>query len=416
LHELKKDPALAGILYFKVFTVDSYQGEENDVIMLSLVRSNNVMSIGFLESRNRLVVALSRARRGLYIYGNSTTLVSGEQSENFVGRDPLWGPLIFHMRDHGWYDMDRGLPTYCAKHDEWVHVKEPDDWVGMNGGCWRRCGGVLDCGHPCVYGCHPFDHSTVSCNKPCPLMLPCGHACSRKCSAHCQCSEADCVYSGVLKLEEATFAQAASRCGNNLDIRTEKEIGYGASIRQYDPSPHSKGGHSWGPWVADNLGFGKDKAERPIATLSSSERVRAWNTWDGKKFDVASAKKLAASARNEPHPPQKLVFKEDFKSITIEGGKRRENVGGASKRIVDHEITTEQIQNNKVQLTDSKSAEHLIELTVDVQLPTNQTANPTANGAQLKEEFDLLSFDEPVNTVPKHIQGFDFDLFEAQFG
>ena len=47
-----------------VSTVDSYQGEENDIILLSLVRSNKNNSIGFLKVSNRVCVALSRARKG----------------------------------------------------------------------------------------------------------------------------------------------------------------------------------------------------------------------------------------------------------------------------------------------------------------------------------------------------------------
>ena len=49
----------------KVCTVDNFQGEENDIIILSLVRSNNNGNIGFLGIDNRVNVALSRARNGL---------------------------------------------------------------------------------------------------------------------------------------------------------------------------------------------------------------------------------------------------------------------------------------------------------------------------------------------------------------
>lgn len=48
-----------------VTTVDNYQGEENDIILLSLVRSNDQDRIGFLEVTNRCCVALSRARKGI---------------------------------------------------------------------------------------------------------------------------------------------------------------------------------------------------------------------------------------------------------------------------------------------------------------------------------------------------------------
>lgn len=60
---------------------DNYQGEENDIIILSLVRSNHNKQIGFLKIHNRICVALSRARCGLFILGNMTLLAEVE---------PMW--------------------------------------------------------------------------------------------------------------------------------------------------------------------------------------------------------------------------------------------------------------------------------------------------------------------------------------
>lgn len=54
--------------------IDSYQGKENDIILLSLVRNNIDNNIGFLSTSNRVCVALSRARNGLYIMGNMENL------------------------------------------------------------------------------------------------------------------------------------------------------------------------------------------------------------------------------------------------------------------------------------------------------------------------------------------------------
>eukprot|EP01029_Cantina_marsupialis_P007120 TRINITY_DN1785_c0_g2_i1.p1 TRINITY_DN1785_c0_g2~~TRINITY_DN1785_c0_g2_i1.p1 ORF type:complete len:1334 (+),score=432.24 TRINITY_DN1785_c0_g2_i1:119-4120(+) len=50
----------------KISTVDKFQGQQNDIIMLSLVRSKTV---GHLRDIRRLVVAMSRAKLGLYIFG-----------------------------------------------------------------------------------------------------------------------------------------------------------------------------------------------------------------------------------------------------------------------------------------------------------------------------------------------------------
>ena len=54
----------------RVSVVDNYQGEENDIILLSLVRSNDEGNVGFLKVENRVCVALSRARIGLFCIGN----------------------------------------------------------------------------------------------------------------------------------------------------------------------------------------------------------------------------------------------------------------------------------------------------------------------------------------------------------
>jgi intron-binding protein aquarius len=50
----------------KVTTVDKYQGSQNDFILLSLVRTENV---GHMRDIRRLVVAMSRAKLGLYVFG-----------------------------------------------------------------------------------------------------------------------------------------------------------------------------------------------------------------------------------------------------------------------------------------------------------------------------------------------------------
>lgn len=50
----------------KVTTVDKYQGQQNDYILVSLVRTK---AVGHLRDVRRLVVAVSRARLGLYIFG-----------------------------------------------------------------------------------------------------------------------------------------------------------------------------------------------------------------------------------------------------------------------------------------------------------------------------------------------------------
>lgn len=57
-----------------VKTVDGFQGQEKDIIYISLVRSNEQMEIGFLNDIRRMNVALTRAKKKLVVIGDSATL------------------------------------------------------------------------------------------------------------------------------------------------------------------------------------------------------------------------------------------------------------------------------------------------------------------------------------------------------
>ncbi|CAM9279136.1 unnamed protein product [Phaeothamnion confervicola] len=68
----------------EVASVDGYQGREKEVILLSAVRSNPGRHVGFLADWRRLNVAITRARRGLIIFGDPNTLSA----------DPHWAALL----------------------------------------------------------------------------------------------------------------------------------------------------------------------------------------------------------------------------------------------------------------------------------------------------------------------------------
>jgi superfamily I DNA and/or RNA helicase len=60
----------------EVNTIDSFQGQEADVVYISLVRSNAAGEIGFLKDYRRMNVAMTRARKGLIVIGDSATLAN----------------------------------------------------------------------------------------------------------------------------------------------------------------------------------------------------------------------------------------------------------------------------------------------------------------------------------------------------
>ncbi|KAH0553251.1 hypothetical protein GP486_006591 [Trichoglossum hirsutum] len=113
LRALKGHANLQG-QFFKVATVDSYQGEENKIILLSLVRSNSYNEIGFLSIENRVCVALSRAQQGFYLFGNSSNLRTNS----------LWRNVLDIM-NKGSKRLGSKLPLTCKKHGNQIRVYDP---------------------------------------------------------------------------------------------------------------------------------------------------------------------------------------------------------------------------------------------------------------------------------------------------
>jgi superfamily I DNA and/or RNA helicase len=76
-HLLKRTPFFRKFRqYISVDTVDGFQGQERDVIIISLVRSNEEGNIGFLRDLRRMNVAMTRARMKLIIIGDVPTLTA----------------------------------------------------------------------------------------------------------------------------------------------------------------------------------------------------------------------------------------------------------------------------------------------------------------------------------------------------
>ncbi|KAK7877833.1 hypothetical protein WMY93_031505 [Mugilogobius chulae] len=200
----------------KVHVVDKYQGEENDIVLLSLVRSNKQRKVGFLNIPNRVCVALSRAKKGLYCIGNSEML----------GQVKLWSNIFHTLREKD--QIGTALTLSCQNHpSRQVKVSKAADFrQAPEGGCTQPCEYRLDCGHVCPKVCHPYDkeHKDFSvlrncyqecgdckvlvekiipkcqhkqmvpchkdpesfvCQEPCQKTLQCGHSCDTVCGEPC---------------------------------------------------------------------------------------------------------------------------------------------------------------------------------------------------------------------------------------
>ncbi len=77
----------------EVDTIDAFQGREKTAVLLSLVRSNTSGQLGFLQDLRRINVAITRAKRHLFVVGDSATLAS----------HPFYARLIEHAQATGAY-------------------------------------------------------------------------------------------------------------------------------------------------------------------------------------------------------------------------------------------------------------------------------------------------------------------------
>ncbi|KAL1459794.1 hypothetical protein WDU94_011748, partial [Cyamophila willieti] len=196
--EKKNMPKLSDV---RLTTVDNYQGEECEIILLSLVRSNPEDKIGFLATSNRVCVALSRAKKGFYLIGNMKALETSE----------IWKLVKNKLEQQKETAIGSQLELKCSIHGNSTFVKEKSNFLSVaEGGCSIICGTPLNCGHNCVKLCHSYDltHESYLCRETCKKICPEGHPCTYQCY---QCRET-CQ---PCKITMKNFALA---CGHFKDI------------------------------------------------------------------------------------------------------------------------------------------------------------------------------------------------------
>ena len=93
----REDPVLSPLLQpgggLSINTIDGFQGQERDVIYISLVRSNAKNDIGFLNDYRRMNVAMTRARMLLVVAGDSAT----------IGQNKFYQAFLDYCAEHGRY-------------------------------------------------------------------------------------------------------------------------------------------------------------------------------------------------------------------------------------------------------------------------------------------------------------------------
>ncbi|CAF4522009.1 unnamed protein product [Rotaria sp. Silwood2] len=162
-----------------VTVVDNFQGEENRIVLLSLVRSNADQRLGYVAVDNRICVALSRAQNGFYVIGNFHLLT--EQNET-------WKIIVHKMKQLKL--IGSGLPIHCPNHfDNQIICIHPNDFNKRPlGGCGLKCEVRLPCGHQCPLTCHNTSHNLIVCQKACLKKYDdCEHQCQKKCHSTTIC-------------------------------------------------------------------------------------------------------------------------------------------------------------------------------------------------------------------------------------
>lgn len=174
---LKEDSVMEKI---HATTVDGFQGEENDIILLSFVRSNKDNVIGFLGMANRATVALTRAKEGFFCIGNFKQMA--DSSRRRRGNRYRWDELVANLKRDG--GIGDALELRCQIHGTKSMVKTRDDFRirSPSGGCSIMCNARSRCGHTCERPCHILDNE-----EHITMQLKCSARCNRTCAKGHRC-------------------------------------------------------------------------------------------------------------------------------------------------------------------------------------------------------------------------------------
>ena len=217
---LKELRALNGVTFS---SIDRYQGSENDVVIISLVRSNTDCKVGFLTEPARRVVAQSRARLGMYFVGDGETFAKSKEwlqlTTNLDAR-ALRGP---------------GIPLCCPAHPRCIKEIQWQDAASCVkcGICQEPCGQLMSCGvHKCKRLCHGrggggIDQQHLICTEEMPdvCCAPERHDITRKCyqqAADVACGACKKLANERKEKEKREAAEREKRAQAELETQIEE--------------------------------------------------------------------------------------------------------------------------------------------------------------------------------------------------
>ncbi|KAI1339484.1 P-loop containing nucleoside triphosphate hydrolase protein [Xylariaceae sp. FL0016] len=216
----------------RISTIDNYQGEESDIVIASLTRSNSTGEIGFMSAAERLNVLITRARNCLVMVGNMDTFMKSRGSGT-------WVPFFRLLKERGHlYD---GLPVKCERHpDKTAVLASPIDFdlFCPDGGCTEPCLARLNCGlHQCQRRCHRVsDHSKVACThkmeKTCKRQHKIIVNCATRDDPCARCVQEDKEQERLIKRDlglererlarQQAYAQELQRIQDEIDLERRK--------------------------------------------------------------------------------------------------------------------------------------------------------------------------------------------------
>ncbi|KAI0487711.1 P-loop containing nucleoside triphosphate hydrolase protein [Xylaria cf. heliscus] len=400
-----------------VHTVDSYQGEENDIVILSLVRSNGPEGphkAGFLRDSNRGVVAISRARRGFYLFGNMINLWEAcDESRK------MWGAVLHVFRRQNRFGET--LPITCQQHGRTTWIRHPDEWINYHGGCAEPCEEKFECGHDCGRRCHWVQHSRLICLKACERVLSCGHRCEMYCGegCHCQCAAFTGAYPNDEAWDDNMDRNRADECSSTPRCVAAPFTGSDGRIGRIRSDYYGPRGRRSGFTRSGKSAHVSNQVGTQGYPVRSNMLGRKWAVFDARQHDAQQRQEYRQSSDPicpSPHDDQDPLsminpIRETFRQVTLNpSGFRNVKEGVISEN--SRTPSPEKIENGTLE---NNNASDQTQRTGDLVSFRDvvQTENPVYTDPTQQQKVSAKSLVDPYSTVRERVDPSTFKLPDA---